>query len=69
MYLIFRCSRCGRHLYAEDGAATRACPCGRRIRLDGVRVLSRAKDEREAGDQVRALQMAGRQTTGFSPAG
>ncbi|HNR58345.1 MAG TPA: DUF1922 domain-containing protein, partial [Methanothrix sp.] len=52
MYLIFRCSRCGRHLYAEDGAATRACPCGRRIRLDGVRVLSRAKDEREAGDQV-----------------
>ncbi|MGB3944432.1 MAG: DUF1922 domain-containing protein, partial [Methanothrix sp.] len=29
----------------------------------------RAKDEREAGDLVRALQMEGRDMTGFSPAG
>jgi DNA-directed RNA polymerase subunit RPC12/RpoP len=69
MYLIFRCSRCGRHLYAEEGSATRTCPCGKRIKLVQVRVLSRARDEREAGDLVRALQVEGRGMTGFSPAG
>ena len=69
MYLIFRCAGCGRHLYAEEGAATRTCPCGKRIKLDKVRVIARAEDEREAGDRVRALQMEGREMTGFSPAG
>jgi DNA-directed RNA polymerase subunit RPC12/RpoP len=69
MYLIFRCAGCGRHLYAEEGAATRTCPCGKRIVLDKVKVISKAEDEREAGDLVRALQMGGREMTGFSPAG
>ncbi len=69
MYLIFRCAGCGRHLYAEGGAATRTCPCGKRIKLKKVNVISRAEDEREAGDLVRALQMEGRDMTGFSPAG
>ena len=32
-------------------------------------IITRAKDEREAGDLVRALQMEGRDMTGFSPAG
>ena len=69
MYLIFRCSGCGRHLYAEEGAATRTCPCGKRIKLSRVKVISRAGDEREAGELVRALQLDGRGMTGFSPAG
>ncbi|UEC43592.1 MAG: hypothetical protein METHAR1v1_1550003 [Methanothrix sp.] len=69
MYLIFRCAGCGRHLYAEEGTATRTCPCGKRIALKGAVVISRAQDEREAGDLVRALQMEGRDMTGFSPAG
>ena len=61
MYLIFRCGGCGRHLYA--------CPCGKRIKIDKVKVISKAEDEREAGDLVRSLQMGGREMTGFSPAG
>jgi DNA-directed RNA polymerase subunit RPC12/RpoP len=69
MYLVFRCAGCGRHLYAEEGAATRTCPCGKRISLKKVNVISRAEDERDAGDLVRALQMGGRDMTGFSPAG
>jgi DNA-directed RNA polymerase subunit RPC12/RpoP len=69
MYLIFRCAGCGRHLYAEEGAATRTCPCGKRISLKKVKVIFRAEDEREAGDRVRFLQMEGREMTGFSPAG
>jgi len=69
MYLVFRCAGCGRHLYAEEGAATRTCPCGKRISLKKVNVISRAEDERDAGDRVRALQMKGRDMTGFSPAG
>ncbi|HRW83474.1 MAG: DUF1922 domain-containing protein [Methanothrix sp.] len=69
MYLIFRCAGCGRHLYAEESAATRTCPCGKRIKIDTVKVISRAEDEREAGDLVRELQMGGREMTGFSPAG
>lgn len=69
MYLIFRCAGCGRHLYAEEGTATRRCPCGKRIALKMAAIVSRAEDEREAGDLVRALQMEGRDMTGFSPAG
>ncbi|HOO52807.1 MAG TPA: DUF1922 domain-containing protein [Methanothrix sp.] len=69
MYLIFRCAGCGRHLYAEEGVATRTCPCGKRIKLNKVKVIFRAEDEREAGEMVRALQMEGRDMTGFSPAG
>ena len=69
MYLIFRCSGCGRHLYAEERAASRTCPCGRRISLKKVKVLSKAADERDAGEMVRALQMEGHDFTGFSPAG
>lgn len=69
MYLIFRCDRCGRHLYAEEGTVTRTCPCGKRISLKKAMVISRAEDERKAGDLVRALQMEGRDMTGFSPAG
>jgi len=69
MYLVFRCSKCGRHLYAEEGCGTRTCPCGKKINLKKVNVLSRAEDEREAGDRVRSLQMAGKEMTGFSRAG
>ncbi|NYT01481.1 MAG: DUF1922 domain-containing protein [Methanosarcinales archaeon] len=68
MYLVFRCS-CGRHLYAEEGARTRSCPCGKRSELSRVRVLARAADAREAGALVRELQMGDREMTGFRSAG
>ncbi|MEA2045779.1 MAG: DUF1922 domain-containing protein [Euryarchaeota archaeon] len=66
MYLIFRCSRCGRYLYAEEGTGTRTCPCKKRIVLRKARVIARAEDAREAGEMVRSLQMGGREMTGFS---
>jgi len=69
MYLIFRCSRCGRHLYAEEGTCTRSCPCGKKITLKKVNVLARAEDVIEAGEKVRSLQLGSRGMTGFSRAG
>jgi len=66
MYLIFRCSRCDRYLYAEDGTGTRTCPCGKRTVLRKARVIARAEDAREAGEMVRSLQLGGRDMTGFS---
>ncbi|HOT06659.1 MAG: hypothetical protein A4E45_00956 [Methanosaeta sp. PtaB.Bin039] len=68
MFIVFRC-RCGQHLYAREEAKSRTCPCGRRLDLGKVLILARADDAREAGDIVRHLQMDGRQTTGFRPAG
>ncbi|MHC1632041.1 MAG: DUF1922 domain-containing protein [Methanotrichaceae archaeon] len=69
MYLIFRCSKCGRHLYAEEGTCTRTCPCGKRINIRKVNVISTTKDERDAGKKVRKLQLGDRKMTGFSHAG
>jgi hypothetical protein len=67
-YLVFRCS-CGRHLYAQEGAKTRTCPCGKRIQIDRVRILARADDAIEAGDVVRKLQLGDKDMTGFHAAG
>jgi len=66
VYLIFRCSRCGRYLYAEQGTGTRTCPCGKRIVLRKTRMIARAEDAREAGEMVRSLQLEGREMSGFS---
>jgi hypothetical protein len=68
IYLIFRCL-CGRHLYAQEGAKTRTCPCGRKSRLDKVRILALAEDARAAGEAVRRLQQEGSGLPGFRPAG
>jgi hypothetical protein len=68
MYIIFRCS-CGRHLYAQEEAKTRSCPCGRRTVLGKTRVLARAEDAKAAGEVVRRLQLGERGMTGFKPAG
>lgn len=67
-YLVFRCT-CGRHLYAQEGAKTRTCPCGKRMLLDKVRILARADDARAAGETVRKLQIEERGLTGFHQAG
>lgn len=67
MYLVFRCS-CGRHLYAQEGAKTRTCPCGKRSQISKVRILARAEDARAAGDVVRNLQLGDRGMTGFHSA-
>jgi len=66
-YLVFRCSRCGRHLYAEKGSKTRTCPCKKRIQLDKVRILAESVDARAAGDVVRKLQLGEHGLTGFRP--
>ena len=63
-YIVFRCN-CGRHLYVQEGAKTRTCPCGRKTQIDRVRILARADDAREAGDMVRELQMGDKDMTGF----
>jgi hypothetical protein len=67
-YLVFRCS-CGRHLYVQEGAKTRTCPCGKRIQIERIRILDRVDDAREAGDAVRKLQMGDEDMTGFHSAG
>ena len=67
MFIVFRCG-CGRHLYARKDAKTRTCPCGKRILLSKVRILSKAEDAAAAGEMVRRLQMGTREMTGFKPA-
>jgi hypothetical protein len=67
-YLVFRC-RCGRHLYAQEGAKTRTCPCGKKNWLDKVRILARVDDARAAGEAVRKLQLEDKGMTGFRQAG
>jgi hypothetical protein len=67
-YLVFRC-RCGRHLYANEMAKTRTCPCGKKTQLSKVRVLAKAEDERAAGEMVRKLQIGDAGLTGFRQAG
>ncbi len=56
MYLIFRCRKCGRYLYAPQGIKTRKCVCGHRNDLKRVVVVKRVKSEKEAGEIVRLLQ-------------
>ncbi len=67
MFVVFRCS-CGRHLYAPKDAKTRTCPCGKRTRLDKVKILARAKDAFAAGEAVRKLQLGEHGMTGFRAA-
>jgi len=69
MYLIFKCSGCGRHLYALEGTKSRTCPCGKRINVKKARILARSDDARGAGEIVRTLQLQDNEMRGFSPAG
>ena len=63
MFIVFRCRRCGRYLYARSGMRARVCSrCGFRNDLRRVLVVAVVEDEREAGEIVRRLQGLG---TGF----
>lgn len=56
MYLVIRCPKCTRFLYAEERQKTRGCPCGRRVKVRRMRVYAYVDDERKAGEAVRILQ-------------
>jgi ribosomal protein L37E len=63
MFIIFRCMKCGRYLYARRDMKARICTrCGFRNDLRKVLVVAKAEDERTAGEIVRRLQGEG---TGF----
>ncbi len=63
MFVVFRCRKCGRYLYADERMRTRVCAkCGFRNDLRKVRIIKRVEDERLAGEIVRKLQGEG---TGF----
>ncbi len=65
MYIVFRCVKCGRYLYAKIGMRYRVCSrCGFRNDIRRVRVVARVDDERRAGEIVRTLQGSG---TDFRP--
>lgn len=59
MYIVFRCRRCGRYLYARSDVKTRRCVCGKANQLVNVRIFGRFKDERDAIEAVRELQGSG----------
>ncbi len=60
MFVIFRCRRCGRFLYARRDAKSRICTrCGFKNDLRKVLVVAKADDERTAGEIVRRLQGGG----------
>lgn len=62
--LVFRCRKCGRYHYAQEGVKSRLCHCGFRNNLEKVNVVARAEDEIGAAEVVRKLQGSG---TDFSP--
>jgi ribosomal protein L37E len=62
MFIVFRCRKCGRYLYAGKDVKTRQCTCGHRNNLRKVRIVARAKNEVEASEIVRKMQGSG---TGF----
>ena len=69
MYIVFRCRRCGRYLYARNDVKTRRCVCGKLNQLANVKVFGRFEDERDAIEAVRKLQGSGtdfRQMSEFS---
>ncbi|MBS1263719.1 MAG: hypothetical protein MAG715_00908 [Methanonatronarchaeales archaeon] len=56
MFVVFRCTDCGRFLYQEGGVETRECPCGTRVEVSGAVAVAEAESHREARALVRALQ-------------
>ena len=69
MYVVFRCRKCGRYLYAEEGSKSRRCVCGHVNSLRKVTVITRVEEEREAGELVRFLQQKSGKFQGFRPLG
>ncbi len=55
-YVVFKCRKCGRYLYAKASQKTKKCVCGHTNDLKRVVIVKRVKDEREAGEVVRVLQ-------------
>lgn len=58
-YIVFRCRKCGRYLYAKENVKTRKCVCGFNNDLRKVKVVSKAIDEKVASEIVRKLQGSG----------
>lgn len=56
MFVVFRCTDCGRFLYQERGTKTRECPCGKRVEVSGAVVVAEASSHEEARLKVQALQ-------------
>ena len=59
MFIVFRCRKCGRYLYANESAKTRKCVCGHKNNLKRVKKVARVESEAEAGEVVRKLQGMG----------
>ncbi len=66
MYVVFRCRKCGRYLYAREGIKKKICVCGHSNDMRKVVIVKKVEDERKAGEIVRALQGSG---TSFKPMG
>jgi predicted RNA-binding Zn-ribbon protein involved in translation (DUF1610 family) len=48
-YLVIECTRCRRFLLAVSRNETRTCPyCGKRVRLEGARVVVRSESAEDA---------------------
>jgi len=57
MYIVFRCKKCGRYLYARNDMKIRICAtCGFKNNLRQVSIITKVDDERMAGEIVRKLQ-------------
>jgi ribosomal protein L37E len=59
MYIVFRCRRCGRYLYARSDVKSRKCVCGKLNQIAKVKIYGRFGEEKEAIEAVRELQGSG----------
>lgn len=56
MFIVFRCTECGRFLYQEAGTETRECPCGQVVTVRDAIRAGEAESHEEARAMVQALQ-------------
>jgi ribosomal protein L37E len=59
MYVVFRCKKCGRYLYTNDGAKTKKCVCGYTNSMKKVIISAKVTEERDASELVRKFQGGG----------
>ncbi|PTD93592.1 DUF1922 domain-containing protein [archaeon SCG-AAA382B04] len=56
MYVVFRCTDCGRFLYTKESNKTRKCPCGKVVKIKKAKKITEVQNGKEAGEIVRKLQ-------------
>lgn len=57
-YLVVECSNCRRFLLAASDKKTRTCPyCGKRVKLEDVRIVAKSESAEEARLALQEIKL------------